>query len=92
MNIHIGHYDNSQGIGYDGWIEPDDLSWIIFVTTGGDLTIWMEREPTGGVIGDPVRLLNKKSNPHQFDGIDTVHEKKVLQPDLLKLSQLYYSQ
>jgi hypothetical protein len=79
MNIHIGHYEHSEVNGFDGWIEPKDQSWIIFVTNGGDLLIWMDREPTGGVIGDPIKLINKKSNLHQWDGLDVPHAKKVLE-------------
>lgn len=64
MDIHIGRYQPYQGElpaqahdpadTWDGWIEPDDKSWIMFIATDGSPTIWLHRDENGGVIGDPV--------------------------------------
>ena len=35
MKIHVGRYDNPQAVQYDGWIEPEDKKWILFVPADG---------------------------------------------------------
>ena len=39
---------------WDSYIEPEDKSWILYVGAKGGFAFWPEREPSGGVIGEPV--------------------------------------
>lgn len=45
---------------YDGWIEgtrDDGSNWIMWLDAQGSPGyFWAQRDPDGGVIGDPVRL------------------------------------
>lgn len=42
---------------FAGCIQPKDESWIIWLDeTGKPSMYWPEREPGGGVVGEPVRL------------------------------------
>ena len=62
MNICIGRYDPLQHPEvadraeptWEGWVEPEDRSWIIFFATDGTPTVWLHRDENGGVTGDPV--------------------------------------
>lgn len=58
-NITVGRYGPNEGTvledgtirqDWQGWIEPDDLSWIAFIDMGGRPTFFLDRDPvTGGV-------------------------------------------
>lgn len=41
-----------------GWLEPagEHPSWIVWFTMQGDALIYTRREPSGAVIGEPIRL------------------------------------
>lgn len=63
MHIVIGRYepqtDLPEGVNdpadrWEGWVEPDDKSWILFVAANGEPLFWPRRYPEGGVIGPPV--------------------------------------
>lgn len=62
MNICIGRYEpvrhpELQGrahAAWEGWVEPEDRSWIIFFDTEGNPTVWLHRDENGGVIGEPI--------------------------------------
>lgn len=48
-NIRVHRYSNNPH--WQGWIEPDDKSWIAFITTQGQPVFFLSRDPkTGGVI------------------------------------------
>jgi hypothetical protein len=48
-NITIGRYaDNSHG--YDGWIEPADRSWIMFVRVDGHAEFYGDRDRETGAV------------------------------------------
>lgn len=56
--ITIGRYDH-ESITKDwaGWFEPADKSWIIYTDSEGKPAIYYpEREPSGAVIGEGIRL------------------------------------
>lgn len=63
-NISIGRYGPGETIddGYAGYIEgarKDGSTWILFLDADGRPALyWGEREPSGGVIGDPVILTD----------------------------------
>lgn len=49
-NITVGRYDDPQSVGYQGWIEPDDKSWIMFVANDGRPVAFLNRAPDGSVL------------------------------------------
>lgn len=54
----IGRYEHeSITKDYTGYIEPANKSWIIYLDADGKPSVYYpEREPSGAVIGDGVRL------------------------------------
>lgn len=51
MNIHVGHYSNTDEIGYESWAEPEDKSWIVFVPTDhSGPVLFSHRNPTTGAV------------------------------------------
>lgn len=61
-NITIGRYGAPDTVHkqWSGWIEgaaDDGKSWITFLgPTGRPALHWAERDESGGVIGEPIRL------------------------------------
>ena len=57
-NLKIGRYDHeSVTKDWAGWIEPDDRSWIIYTDADDKPALYFpEREPSGTVVGDGIRL------------------------------------
>lgn len=50
QNIQVHRYSEKTE-GWQGYIEPDDLSWIIFVDSEGHVFLYDQRDPeTGAVI------------------------------------------
>jgi hypothetical protein len=49
-NITVGRYDDPASVGYQGWIEPGDRSWIAFVASGGRPVVFLNRAPDGAVL------------------------------------------
>jgi hypothetical protein len=44
QNIHVKRYESSQGTGYQGCIEPEDRSWIVFIDNAGAPALWRRVE------------------------------------------------
>jgi hypothetical protein len=52
-NIRVGRYSNpEQTGGWAGWIEPEDLSWIVFVRKDGSVQVYLNRDPKTGAVLD----------------------------------------
>lgn len=34
-NITVSRYDHPESVGYQGWIEPENGSWVVFVDLNG---------------------------------------------------------
>lgn len=49
-NIVIGRYEFPDSTGYQGWIEPKDKTWIIYVNVDGSLVAYMNRDPETGAV------------------------------------------
>lgn len=59
-NITVGRYEPSteplpEGVhdvseAWQGWIEPDDLSWIMFVAADGSPIVFLDRDPETGAV------------------------------------------
>ena len=47
-NITVGRYDHPAEVGYQGWIEPDDRGWIMFVSNDGSPVAFLNRDPETG--------------------------------------------
>lgn len=49
-NVKVGRYKHPDKVGWQGWIEPDDLSWIAFVDLDGKPVIFLDRDPVTGKV------------------------------------------
>ncbi len=50
-NIIVGRYSNPDlQKHWQGWIEPEDLSWIAFIDTEGKPTVFLNRDPKTGAV------------------------------------------
>ena len=49
-NIRVGRYQHPQSVGWAGWIEPEDLSWIAFIDLKGEVTFFLDRDPETGAV------------------------------------------
>ncbi len=49
-NIHVGRYKYPKSVGYAGWIEPEDMSWIAFIDLKGIPTFYLDRNPKTGAV------------------------------------------
>lgn len=50
MDIRVGRYSNPQDVGFEGWIEPDDKSWIMFVVTDHKPVVFLNRDSETGAV------------------------------------------
>jgi len=61
QNINVHRYEPpvlaEDGIGWAGYVEPEDKTWILFIGEGRDPLLWPNRDPeTGAVIGEPATV------------------------------------
>jgi len=49
-NIIVGRYANPKAVGWAGWIEPEDKSWIAFIDLNGTPTFFLERDAVTGAV------------------------------------------
>jgi hypothetical protein len=49
-NITVGRYGNPASTGYQGWIEPDDRTWIAFAAADGHPVVFLDRDPETGAV------------------------------------------
>lgn len=47
---------DSAGVNWKGTIEPEDLSWIVFVRNDGAVMAFNRGSSTGAVVGEPAIL------------------------------------
>lgn len=50
-NITVGRYKH-ESVTHDwqGWIEPDDRSWIMFIHADGTPVVYLDRDPITGAV------------------------------------------
>lgn len=48
QNIKVGRYSDPKALGWVGWIEPEDLSWIAFIGLNGRPVFFLNRDPRTG--------------------------------------------
>ena len=54
-DIHVHRYSKPAEVGWQGYIEPADLSWIMFVDNDGKPVVFLNRDPqTGAVLSGDV--------------------------------------
>jgi hypothetical protein len=49
-NITVGRYADPASAGYQGWLEPDGKSWIMFVDRDGRPVVFLDRDPATGAV------------------------------------------
>jgi len=49
-NITVGRYSDPDSAGYQGWLEPEDKSWIAFVASDGKPVFFLNRDPETGAV------------------------------------------
>lgn len=47
-NLKVGRYDHPDSVRYQGWIEPEDRTWIAFVDLDGKPVVFLNRDPETG--------------------------------------------
>lgn len=53
QNIVVGRYSQPQRVGWQGWIEPSDKSWIAFIDLEGKPLFYLSRDPDTGAVNSP---------------------------------------
>lgn len=66
VNIVVGRYSHPETQKFwQGWIEPEDKGWIMFVAADGQPRVFLDRDPeTGAVIAG--RDEEGKPNQHYY--------------------------
>lgn len=50
-NVTVGRYSDPElQKDWQGWIEPDDKSWIMFIAGDGKPVVFMNRDESGAVL------------------------------------------
>ncbi len=50
-NIRVGRYSNPETQKFwQGWIEPENLSWIMFIDAVGRPSVFLNRDPLTGAV------------------------------------------
>lgn len=48
QSINVRRYSNPKAVGWAGWIEPEDRSWIAFIDLEGRPLFFLNRDPSSG--------------------------------------------
>ena len=49
-NITVGRYDDPASVGWQGYVEPDDKSFIAFIAADGTPVMFLNRDPETGAV------------------------------------------
>jgi len=50
-NVKVGRYSDLELLKvWQGWIEPEDLSWIMFIGADGSPCVFLNRDPQTGAV------------------------------------------
>ncbi len=53
QDIKVHRYAHPKAVGWAGWLEPKDRSWIAFIGLDGHPIFFLNRDPeTGAILGD----------------------------------------
>jgi hypothetical protein len=50
QNVHVKRYANPQQVGWAGYLEPEDRSWIAFIDLEGRPVFFLDRDPKTGAV------------------------------------------
>lgn len=50
QNINVSRYANPKAVGWAGWVEPSDKSWIVFIGLDGRPMVFLNRDPATGAV------------------------------------------
>ena len=51
QNIIVGRYSSDSALEHwQGWIEPEDVSWIMFISAEGAPLVFLNRDPVTGAV------------------------------------------
>lgn len=70
--IQVGYYEHPEADdGWSGWVEPRNLSWILFFKEGGEIKLYTKRDPiTGAVLEDDDNYNLLSTSSYEDDGDD----------------------
>jgi hypothetical protein len=51
-NVKVGRYDHPDSVGWLGWIEPEDKSWIMFIGLDHRPVVYLDHDPETGAVRD----------------------------------------
>ena len=63
QNIHVKRYSNPEAVGFQGSIEPEDRSWIVFIRNDGETSFWRRTEAEASVGRTDSRYANVEAVP-----------------------------
>ena len=69
QNIHVKRYQSPNG--YQGSIEPEDRSWIVFVDDAGKATFWRRAELADIV---DAAALGEVGDNHAYYDVEQISE------------------
>lgn len=52
QNIVVGRYEDNDSNVYEGWIEPEDRTWIMYVKADHTVEVFIHRDSETGAILD----------------------------------------
>ena len=61
QNITVHRYPQPQAVGYAGWLEPTDRSWIAFIDLKGQPTFFLDRDPVTGACLSPDEIGERRA-------------------------------
>ena len=61
QNITVHRYSQPQAVGYAGWLEPADKSWIAFIDLKGQPTFFLDRDPVSGACLPPDEIAERRA-------------------------------
>jgi hypothetical protein len=87
QNIKVTRYPDPKALGWAGYIEPEDLSWIAFIGLNGRPVFFLNRDPrTGRILSDdPAERAADLAKPPEhgaFTGVMLTDEHLAKDPSI----------
>lgn len=54
QNINVHRYAEPEAVGFSGYIEPEDQTWILFLDLNGQPVTIFDRDPETGAVIEPT--------------------------------------
>lgn len=68
--IHVKRYNNPAAVGYQGSVEPDDRSWIVFIDNEGLATLWRRVESKSGAVYRDGKVIEPEKVDHSYVDVE----------------------